>query len=404
MAEISIDVILADNTRPACGGPQLIRYSAAGVFLALAKHGWDVHWVDLISDKKWDSSAVSQEKPADVCCYAIFFGNKVTAFRHMEKVRRAPKTPRLIIAFGLFASAFPGEILRRGLADVVVVGDPEFVIPAVLCEINNKSAWRNIPNLSYQHEGEVVHTTKNFSHDLDTIPFISPYLCTHGYRPAFTMTARGCQYHCVFCDRNALWGGGIRQRRIDNVLREIEELVNIHRVRQIEFLDEDLAAEHKRLVSLCQGLRHLKGNFFWECSACVDSVTREILGVMGRSGCRAIYFGVESGSPHVLRRIGKMYGRQEILNAVGWAQEACLKVEVMLTIGNPCETDRDRDITLSLLNEIGDGVTVGTNRLVILPGTALYRQGLREGWFTQKSYFEEEGLIFYDESNRMQNK
>jgi len=38
---------------------------------------------------------------------------------------------------------------------------------------------------------------------------------------------------------------------------------------------------------------------------------------------------------------------------------------------------------------------------VILPGTALYRQALREGRFSQKSFFEDEGLIFYDEKERV---
>ena len=399
MAEISIEVILADNTRAACGGPRLIRYSAGGVVVALASQGWDVRCIDLMSDKSL--SAVLEQNPADVCCYAVFFGNKVNAFRHMEKVRRAKKTPRLIVAFGLFASVFPEEILTRGLADVVVTGDPEFVIPAVLREINNNASWKTIPNLSYLHEGEVLHTHKDSSHDLDAIPFISPYLCTQGHRPAVMMTARGCQYHCLFCDRNALWGGGVRQRSVDNVLREIKELVDIHHVQQISFLDEDLAADRIRLVKLCQGIRNLNGNFFWECSACVDSVNKETLWLMGRSGCRAIYFGVESASPQVLRRIGKMYGRQDILNAVRWGQEAGLRVEVMVTIGNPGETDLDRDMTLSVLKEMGQKVNVVTNRLVILPGTALYRKGLREGMYTQESYFEDEGIIHYEEKERV---
>ncbi len=399
--EFLVDVILADNTRPACGGPRLIRYSAGGVVLALAKRGFDARWIDLMSDKEGNAPGVEFQNSAEVSCYAVYFGNKVNAFQLMEAARHAPHAPRLIIAFGPFASAFPEEILSRGLADVVVAHDPEFVIPLLLQEGSKFSPVSTVPNLSYLHDGKFVHTPKHSFHNLDGIPFIGPYLYSHGHRPAFMMTARGCQYHCVFCDRNALWGGEVRHRSVANVLDEIRELVENHHVPEIRFLDEDLAADRKRLMMICEGIRRIKGNFFWECSACVDSVNRNLLLLMAHSRCRAVYFGVESASPDVLRKIGKRYSRQVILDSVRDAKEAGLRVEVMLTTGNPGETGQDRSLTLSAIKEMGPGVSITSNRLVILPGTAFYRQALKEGRFTQQSFFEDEGLVFYDEKERV---
>lgn len=398
MLEVSlIDVILPDNTRPPCCGPFLVRYSAGGVVLALAKKGLDVRYVDLMSDMEGNLTAVPGNDPAEVCCYGVFFGNKVNAFRLMEDARRASNAPRLIIAFGTFASVFSEEILSRQFADIVVESDPEFVIPAIMQSTQGPSSWEAIPNISFMREGNIIHTPKHSFHDLDDIPFVSPYLFNQGHRPAYIITARGCQYHCVYCDRNVLWGGGVRNRSVDNVLQEVKELVETKNVQNIRFLDEDLAADHKRLIALCEGLRRIKGEFYWACSACVNSVNQKILLLMGRSRCQQVNFGVESASPEVLRRIGKIYGRQEILNAVRWTREAGLRAEVLITIGNPGETEQDRSMTLSVLKELGPGVGITTNRLVILPGTAFYRKGLGQGWFTQKSFFEHEGLIFYDE-------
>lgn len=390
-------MIIADNTRLTCGGHHLGRYSAGGVFLALAKKGLDVRYVDLISNIEGNASAVPDQNSADVCCYAVFFGNKVNAFRHMMGVRRAKKTPRLIIAFGQFASVFHEEILSRGLADIVVLHDPEFVIPAILQEGGGTASLETIPNLSYRHGGKVIHTRKHYFQELDEIPFISPYLYQQGYRPALIMTARGCQYHCVYCDRNAFWGGVVRNRSVANVLREIDELIETQHAQYIQFLDENLTADHKRLIAICEGMRSIKRDFGWACSARVDSVDQRMLLLMKHSRCRKISFGVESASPQVLRWIGKTYGRQEILNAVSWAQEAGLFVRLMILTGNPDETDLDRNLTSSLLNELGSKVSISTNRIMILPGSALYRKGLRNGWFTQKSFFEDEGLVFYDE-------
>ena len=390
-----IDVILADNTRPACGGPQLIRYYAGGAFLALLQKGLDARWVDLMTDMPTNLSALPQEAEADVYCYAVFFGNKQNAFRHMQEARLSKKPPRLIIAFGLFASAFPEEILARGLADVVVATDPEFVIPALMLSGYDPAGWDKVPNISYKIDGKFTHTEKHSFQNLDEIPFIGPFLSKLGQRPALVITARGCQYHCVFCDRNALWGGGVRQRSIANVINEVRELVEVQQVQKIQFYDEDFSADRKRLAMICQGLLLIKKKFHWECAACIDSVSKELLLLMWQAGCRQITFGMESSSSDVLRRIGKTYGRQEIINAVRWSMEAGLKVTVQITIGNPGETDLDQATTLATLKELGPEVLVMTNQLVILPGTPFYRKGLREGWYTQQSFFEHEGIIFY---------
>jgi radical SAM superfamily enzyme YgiQ (UPF0313 family) len=396
-----IDVIITDNTRPPSGCPQLTYYSAGGVFLALQHNGLNVRWVDLKQGEKVDKFPATNGNTADVCCYAVFFGNKVSAFSHMKEIRLAPISPRCIIAFGPFASAFPEEILSRKLADIVVLADAEFVIPMILAQKDNVHSLSAIPNLAYLLNDNIVYTQKHSFDELDKIPFISPHLFGLGERPAYMMTARGCQYHCVYCERNAMWGGGVRNRSVANVLDEVKELVDRHQVMKIEFLDEDLAADPKRLASICEGMSSIKGGLHWECSACIDSVSQKMLVLMGQSLCRSIYFGVESASPEVLRRVGKTYGRQEILNAVRWSQEAGLTVEVMITTGNPGETDLDRKLTLSALSEMGPNVKVHTNRLVILPGTPLYRKALREGWFTPEFMFEDEGLIFYDEQSQM---
>lgn len=395
-----IDVILADNFRPAAGGPLLIRYTAGRVYLALAQMGLEVRWIDLISSAGRCPSEIPLNNLAEVCCCAVFFGNKKNALSLMKEARLRQKPPRLIIAFGPFASVFSEEILSRGLADIVVTNDPEFAIPAILQKDKSMADLGTIPNLSYVSDGKIIHTSKDSSRDLDGIPFAGPYLYDQGHRPAILMTARGCQYHCVFCDRNVLWGGGVRNRSVENVLREIQELVEMRNVDCIHFLDEDLAADHQRLAALCQGMRRMKGKFFWTCSACVNSVNQKILLLMGRSGCRDIYFGVESASTEVLRRIGKTYGQEDILNAVRWSKEAGLNVEVMVTIGNPGETELDQDLTLSVLKELGPDVKITTNRLIVLPGTPFYRRGLREGWFTHKSYFEDDGFVYFDEKER----
>jgi radical SAM superfamily enzyme YgiQ (UPF0313 family) len=391
-----IDVVLADSTLMACGNNEYICQSAGAVFLALAQKGFDVRCVDLLSGPG-HSSVPPKHDPADVCCYSVFLGNKKEAFRHMIDARRVKKAPRLIIAFGPFASVFPEEILSRGLADIVVTSDPEFVIPMVLSDGHGEGFLSAIPNLCYKDDGKIIHTNPHSFSNLDEIPFIGQYFYSRGHRPAFIMTSRGCPYHCIFCDRHVTTGRKFLNRSVANVLSEIKELVEVHHVGAINFLDADLVIDHQRLVRLCEGMRRIKGEFRWNCSACVDSVDQKLLLLMKSARCADVFFGVESASPQVLRRIGKTYTRRQIVNAVRWTQKAGMTPQVGIIVGNRGETDIDRHLTSSLLNELGPQIDLRITRLSILPGSALFNIGLREGWFTRDSYFESEGVIYYDE-------
>lgn len=396
-----IDVIITENTRTAAGDTLLNLHISAGVFLALTKKRSDVRFIDLLSENEGDQHALLAEHSVSICCYAVFFGNKGSAFRHMEEARHQKNPPWLIIAFGPFAAAFPEEILSKGLADIVVTRDPEFVIPALLRDSDHLAPLASIPNLSYVHKGKMIHSDSLSFQDLDEFPFVSLFFYRQGYRRMLIVTARGCSYQCVYCDRNALWGGGVRKRSVDNVLKEIRELVEMCPTAHIEFLDENLASDHGRLIAICEGIRRIKGQFSWQCCARIDSVNQKLLSLMKLCRCREIYFGMESASVHVLRQIGKTYSRHDILNAVRWAQEAGMKVGVMITKNNPGETEHDRKLTALTLKEFGPIVSVTTNELVILPGTPFFHKGLSKGWFTRKSYFEDEGLIFYDEKRQV---
>ena len=173
------------------------------------------------------------------------------------------------------------------------------------------------------------------SRDFDKNPFISRYFYEQGHRPAFILTSRGCAAHCTFCDRHVFTSWDVIDRSMDNVLSEIKELIEVHHVKHLNILDADLPFDHKRLISLCEGLRRIKGEFGWNCMARVDSINQKLLLLMRSARCWSVFYGVESASSKVLRSIGKTYGLQEIMDALRWTQEAGLDAKVGIMIGNP---------------------------------------------------------------------
>ena len=90
---------------------------------------------------------------------------------------------------------------------------------------------------------------------------------------------------------------------------------------------------------------------------------------------KTISIGGQSGSPAILRGIGRGHGRQEIESACELSWEHGLIPNVDLIFGLPMESAEDQQMTLDLARWIeGKGGKVRAHRFMPLPGTPLWKQ------------------------------
>jgi radical SAM superfamily enzyme YgiQ (UPF0313 family) len=378
----------------------MIRSWVAGVYLALRERGVKVEFQDYLDNASGFDTGLSSGKAVygsgvDTYCVAMFLSNKRNALRLLREIRQREPQAQVIV-FGPFASVFFRQILEKGLADIVVRMDPEFALPALLTSGWDKKQLAVIPNLAYLHSKKVIITADNLLNDLDQLPFVGPYLYEQGQRPVNITTARGCPFKCSFCDRHCLWGERVRMRSVDNVAAEVEILVSRYGLKDLFFCDSTFIINKQRTIRLCKQLRKLSRLPRWECSTRVDTVNEDLLRVMKWAGCSRIYFGVESGSPTVLRKLGKRYGRRDILNAVRWARNAGLGIGIFMTVGNPGETTASIRSTKRLLADLGPAVDLLINPLVVLPGTKLYYDLLKKKGLSEEDFFDSDRLMYYN--------
>jgi radical SAM superfamily enzyme YgiQ (UPF0313 family) len=143
-------------------------------------------------------------------------------------------------------------------------------------------------------------------------------------------------------------------------------------------MDESFAQDRERARAISTGLLDLglDRRMYWLCQTRVDSVDRDTLRLMARSGCRYIAFGVESGSPGILESAGKRIDKDRVRQSVREAHEAGIRVDNFFIIGLPGESRETVRETIRFAIEL-DSDFAAFFLLVPYPGSRMFEMARR---------------------------
>ena len=91
------------------------------------------------------------------------------------------------------------------------------------------------------------------------------------------------------------------------IMKELDDIVNVHGVRHVFFFDDTFTLDRPRVMELCQAMIDKQLGITWKTETRVDLVDPELLALMKEAGCVSISFGIESGSDRVLKVIEKCH-------------------------------------------------------------------------------------------------
>ena len=318
-------------------------------------------------------------------CWTIERGQ---TFKVAKLVREHVPNAKIIVG-GQHATAFPEQMFKLAYADVVVLGEGERTTSELVRCIEQGGDIAGVNGIVYRNEKEVVYTqTRTLIEDLDTIPFPMYEdfdLPKYGGLPekksitTAIVSSRGCPYKCIFCSSAVFWKKRWRARSSENVLAEIEWLYKDYQVRSFIFFDDFFFLNKDRAIEICQGIIDRKLKVEWVAEGRVNLVDRELLGWMKKAGCYRIDYGVESGSPKILKNINKKISVEQIRNAFRLTHELGMKPVAYLMVGNPGETEGTIRETIQLMHEIKPHYTNTGGILWILPNTEIYETSKKLG-------------------------
>ncbi len=313
---------------------------------------------------------------------ATVMTSMLTASRRLADGLRRLQRPPLLVCGGPHPTISPEETLKRGGADICVRGEGEETILDLLPRLGEgPNGWRAVPGISFMDHGKAVHTPdRSLIGDLDSIPFparhllpMDRYQTIHTGRKRFAtlMTSRGCPGKCMFCYRP--FGRKLRYRSIDNVMREVRELVERFRVEEISILDDAFTLDRERVLAFCDRMRSSGLRVAWRLGngTRVDLIDEELLRSMKGAGCYEVAFGIESGDDEVLKRIGKEITTSQVEKAFAAARAAGLDTIGFFMIGHPFDTVETMRKTIDFALRL-DPTYAQFTMSTPLPGTALW--------------------------------
>jgi anaerobic magnesium-protoporphyrin IX monomethyl ester cyclase len=290
----------------------------------------------------------------------------------------------VVVVGGPHVTFVPQEALRSGPFDFVVCGEGErTLVELTRCLLSDGNPGEQIPGLYWRERSEIRRAPpRPPTLRLDGLPLPARRQLKLDEYPnaGAVMTGRGCPNRCIFCTAGAMFGGRYRRRSPEKVVEEIEVLIGMGH-RSLMFLDDTLTADLDRLDRILHLMSKRGIVLSWVCESRVDIEDPGLFRRMSRAGCTGIQFGVESGSPEVLGRLGKGIQLDQVIRSVGAAHRAGINPVCSLIIGLPDDTEttvrQTVDFAVELQREFY--AQIGISIATPFPGTYLSRHAEKLG-------------------------
>jgi radical SAM superfamily enzyme YgiQ (UPF0313 family) len=297
-----------------------------------------------------------------------------------------------IIAIGSICKIFPDLILNNKAIDFLLLGDPEVTIEESIKCIRGNNNNKHIPGIAFHANGSTfISNHIPLLDDLDSIPLppydlisIEKYWAPpfgRGFRCAFILTSKGCNFPCqYYCPYPHGFGKKVRFRNPSRVVKEIQFLQERYKIERVLFRDQVFTFNYYHSQQICQELinRNIKIN--WLCETRLDLVDRKLLELMKKAGCIQINYGLESGDPQLFSNVGKpsRYQLEELRDIILMTKDVGIKAHTHLIIGLPGENWRTIKNTLKTLKEWRPD-SIQVNIVTPYPGTQLYEDAKQRG-------------------------
>lgn len=293
---------------------------------------------------------------------------------------------------GIHPTIDPDNSIAQPGLDFISIGESEHTI----CELvdvlgRDGEGIEQVKGIYYIKNGKVhKNAPREMEHNLDSFPFPAFHLIKDlkRYSPpdaqtlpvAPMMTSRGCPGKCTYCCTKQIFGNRFRARSVQNILEEIDYLVNQFGIRELHFMDDNIATNRKRILELCKNLKERNYPIRYELSNGIraDMVDREILQSFRDIGMVNIGLGVESGNEEILKVIKKGIDKDQVRKVMKIARELGFETWAFFIVGLYKENEQTIQDTIDFAIELDPDFA----KFLVLkpfPGSEIFKQLQSDG-------------------------
>jgi len=285
----------------------------------------------------------------------------------------------ITIVGGSGFSLMPVQILAHVGADYGLAGEGEEMLPRLLAMLEAAADPAGLPGVVLP--GRPDFQPPQLVHALGT-PDRTLFDVARYHRDggmANLQTKRGCPFGCIYFTYPLLEGRGMRLRPVADIIAEIRSLVDDQGVSYLYFVDDIFNYPPDFAGQLCRAMTAARLPVNWSAFINPDFITVELLRAMQEAGCDAVEFGSDSGSPAMLRNLGKSFGVEAIRESSRLCSELGLDFAHYMLFGGPGETRETVLESFDLMDQVAPTAVIAMTGIRIYPGTLLERCALRDG-------------------------
>ncbi|HEX7408932.1 MAG TPA: lipid biosynthesis B12-binding/radical SAM protein [Candidatus Binatia bacterium] len=303
--------------------------------------------------------------------------------RLVDAVRELTAAP--IVLGGAGFTVMPTTIMEYLGADVGVVGEGEMAFPWILERLRQREPV--VSTHEYRCEpvnGGVCVSPVARIKDLDMagVPMRQRFDMDLYYQRGGALniqTKRGCYFECIFCSYPLIEGSKVRMRTAKAVVDEIQAVRQQCQVRHWFFVDNIFNMPIRHAKDICEEIASRNLDIEWSGYLNPKFVDDELCRLMAASGCKAIEFGTDSGSPTMMVNLKKEFEAVDLRRASDLCHKYRLKFCHSLIFGGPGETMQTVSETIDLMDELQPTAVIAMTGIRILPGTEMVEIALRDG-------------------------
>lgn len=302
--------------------------------------------------------------------YAILLAERLKSIR-----------PNLVVCLaGPQASITAEETLKKyNCVDFIGIGEGELTIEGIINAIKHND-FSKCEGVAYRKGDQiVVIPNKRPFENLDKLPFIDYTLLN--FIPSKKMAlevGRGCPFDCSFCSTNNFWMRKYRVKSADRIFNEIKIIHKEYGIESFSFEHDIFLIDRENVLELCENLINWDIKIDWGCSSRLDYIDEILIKNMSYAGCRAIYFGIETGSQFMQEKIGKKLDLSRIWKVLDLCRNYKITPTFSFIYGFNKESETDIEETLKLMYNLYEycridyfkgALNLQLHKLIFLPGT-----------------------------------
>lgn len=286
-----------------------------------------------------------------------------------------------VIFGGPHATIIPDEVISNPQVDMIAIGEAEVSLLELL---DTGLSDKTVSGIWFKNGSQVIRNKMRIpDSDIDKFPFPDDEMFYAQLPPSYRITpslitARGCPFNCTYCGnqimqkihRDAGMAKWVRQRSVENVIRELIWRKEAHKSRHFVFMDDIFSSDINWLRDFVKEYKR-RVNLSFNCLAHPGLAKEETIALVKDAGCILIDFGLQSGCADIRTQILQRYEKNEdVISITRACKKYKLKFAMDCILNLPGDNENTIRESLGLFNSARPDM-VNCFPLSYLPGTKI---------------------------------